>query len=248
MHIFTVHECVDMVALIARIYKYTLYLSVHSWKVLTELRSTFPSISPLYLDKFPSGSWEFAAMSVIHDANYQYALNLLTYCIAAQKGVNIQTTIIILDRLLVASALLMELMLKMEYTERYLTNNNHSMPLSYLPPTTIQSKTILSTPPFDVYKNVAVAWLRLHGILSIVVQYKEHIYPAVDGLDVELLNKQQVVSLLQPDDVSISDRHTTPYWTVDRLKNKAKALIQSFVKKYPQDKDVATFKQALGRM
>ena len=79
-------------------------------------------------------------MSVMHDANYQYALNLLTYCIAAQKGVDLKTTILILDRLLITSALLLELHMKIEYiVELYDTLPTS---LSYLPPSSIQVSVI----------------------------------------------------------------------------------------------------------
>ena len=141
---------------------------------------------------------------------------------------------------------------------------------------------------------MAVAWLRLHGVLGIVIQFKEQLYPYVSKLgvvggangdnsdnsgnggldldvDLDLINLYNIQQLLSPspdsdasyiDESTNTNSHTNTntnsntntksntlfYWSAERLRMKAKVLVNTFVTKYPKDKDTAIFTKALKKM
>lgn len=127
------------------------YLHKLSYKQLIKLENFFPKIDKKFISKYPDGSWEFAAASVYNDAHYQLGLVLLTYSIDMQRGANVQTLPLLVDRLHLATQLL--------------TNTLNNV---------LEFKAI-SSPLSDLYKNTAVSWMRLQGIL-LIIHFKLFIY------------------------------------------------------------------------
>jgi len=212
------------------------------------VRGKFPHFSSRFRDKFDPGSWEWAAMSITHDAQYQFALNLLTYSIALQKGADVQSLLLILDRLLTASVMLQDL---------HTVTDNDNLDTPYVP---------LSFPRFDLHKNAALSWLRLLGVSQICS--KPTVFTAmVDALTANkdnLLNHGRIRELLSAHDDSeqlleTEEPEVTPPMEMDRtqlfaggatltpelIQSTAAATITSYVKNYPKDKDVETFKKSL---
>jgi hypothetical protein len=223
----------------------------HSYVQLSAMRGKFPHYSSRFRDKFDPGSWEWAAMSIAHDAQYQFALNLLTYSIAVQKGSNVQSLLLIFDRLLTASVLLQDL---------HSVTENGALATPHVP---------LSFPRYDLHKNTALSWLRLLGVSGICT--KSTVFTAVvDALKQNkdnLLNYGRIRELLaanddseqlletpEPDEVEpgqVLEMDRTRLLaggvalTPELLKASAIGTITSFIENFPKDKDVEVFKSSL---
>lgn len=225
----------------------------HSYFHLSTVRAQLPHYSKKFQVKFDPGSWEWAAMSITHDAQYQFALNLLTYSIAMQKGADVKSLLLILDRLLTASVLLQDL---------HTVTDNDVMSTQHIP---------LSYPRYDLHKNTALSWLRLLGVSQICS--KAAIFPAaVDALKMlkdDLLNYKRVRELLSAHNDSkqvvlenTEEPEKEPPMEMDRtqllvggalltpelIQHAAANTITSFVRNYPADKDAETFKNSLKSM
>lgn len=214
---------------------------------MQQIRSTFPPVSSRYMIKYPPGSWEFAAMSVVHDGHYQYALHLLTYCMGIQKGADLVTLLLIVDRLLTSSSILLDLRFKI---------SAHSKQ----PP----HDSALSSSVDDLIKNNALCWLRLHGIVNIAKQFHSQLLTLLleresikkngevtTGLKFPslLLNYNAVLSLIQSFNInktlttSLSDSDDNMKEEV--IEDITTETLEAFIQSYPKDKDVKVFKNSL---
>jgi hypothetical protein len=187
-------------------------VSLHkiSYEQLKKLRKEFPIINDDLARKYPKGSWERAAMNVYYDAHYQLGLFLLTYAIDAIKTVDEKTMPLILNRLGLASQILLE---TVEAVEKYDT---------------------ISSSIQDVYKNSALAWMRLQAIILATKKYKDTIINECNTSKMKklLINGDKTIKLLSDEG------------TINTLKL-ADKCISIFIKKFPNDKDVEVFKNVI---
>jgi biotin transporter BioY len=119
--------------------------------------SSPPLVSQFHL-LFPVGTWESVVMNIFNDIHNQFGLSLLTYVIYRQnlKNMTLETLPLLLDRLFVAIELLT---FAHQNVEKYQT---------------------LSSSAKDLHKNTALSYLRLHGLLTVVEQFKDKLKVVVD--------------------------------------------------------------------
>lgn len=149
------------------------------------LQKDFPEPSEAFFSQYPPGTWEYAAMSVYHDAQNQLGLNFLTYAIELQKNADLTKLPLLLDRIYIASKLLF---------------NCH---------TSVDRYGALSSGANDLHKNAAMAWMRLQGLVGVAFQFRESILKLLESspeltdnlIDRDivhsLVNKQSYVAVLR---------------------------------------------------
>jgi hypothetical protein len=123
----------------------------YSWDQLRRLQRQFPAVDDAFMLKFIPGSWERAAANVFYDSHYQFGVNLLTYCVETQAKTDLKTLPLLLDRYYLSAQVLQE-------TQR-----------------AVQKYGTFSGSLADLSKNTALAWMRLHGLMSIVQQFGKEI-------------------------------------------------------------------------
>ena len=160
-----------------------------------------------------------------------------------------------MDRLLVSSALLYNII-----------EPQHNPEFPY--------NVALSSPIYDLVKNNALVWLRLHGVLSIcLTNFKPGLRELMASKDMknELLEYFIISGLIEDNlvgnsvhehehereesslsstmlhmlslmDISMHD------FTFDYIEQIVKIQVQRYIKLYPKDKDIGTFKSALKAM
>lgn len=119
-------------------------LHVASIEQLSKLQKTFPEVNAQFIEKFPAGTWEFAAASVYYDAHYQTATNILEFCVELQKSLTIESLPLLLDRLLTAGSILRS---------------------------TLQAQLSFKTfsgSAADLHKNTALCWARLYALFGVL--------------------------------------------------------------------------------
>jgi len=185
-------------------------VSLHklSYKQLVKLQKDFPIINDDLVSKYPKGSWERAAMNVYYDAHYQLGLFLLTYSIDAMKTADEKNIPIILDRLRLASLILMDTVMAIE---KYDT---------------------ISSSIHDVYKNSALAWMRLQALVLASVKFKDSILNEGNKMKKALIKWDKAKAMLTNEGV------------IKTLQS-ADKCISIFVNTYPKDKDVQVFKTVI---
>lgn len=109
--------------------------------------------SNLFHVLFPVGTWESAVLNIYYDLHNQYGLFLLTYAmhIQNQKDITLEKIPIILDRLMVA----------LDFLE-----------LSYRD---VARTGTISSSVRDLFKNTALAYMRFHGLITVVHQFKDKV-------------------------------------------------------------------------
>jgi hypothetical protein len=188
-------------------------LSLHklSYKQLDKLQKGFPTINDDLVSKYPKGSWERAAMNVYYDAHYQFGLFLLTFAIDAMKTADEKTMPIILDRLRLASIVLLD---TVEAIEKYDT---------------------ISSSIHDVYKNSALAWMRLQSLILASIKFKDAIINEGTKIKKQLIKWDKTKAMLTDEGIM----------KTLRLADKC---ISIFSSTYPTDKDVQVFKGAVSQI
>ena len=116
-----------------------------------EMQNSLPEPTDAFFEQYPPGTWEFAVMSVYHDAQNQLGLNLLTHAIELQKNADLMLLPLLLDRL---------------HTSAKLLFNCHS---------SVSKHGALSSGPGDLHKNTAMAWMRLQGLVGVAFQFRDSI-------------------------------------------------------------------------
>lgn len=175
-----------------------------SYKQLVKLQKDFPVIDDDLVSKYPKGSWERAAMNVYYDAHYQLGLFLLTYSMDAMKLPDEKSMPIILDRLRVASLVLFD---TVEAIEKYDT---------------------ISSSLHDVYKNSALAWMRLQATVLASLKFKDTIINEGNKIKKKLIQWSKTKAMLNDDGVL-------------KTLQLADKCISLFIKNYPNDKDIQVF-------
>lgn len=196
---------------------------------------------PPAIDRFISGSWEFAALSVFYDAHYQLSLYYLTYCLDLADGISISELSQFTYYLYKSTDLLNYVIINAlgidndndinidigaidieKEEERKKSNNNM---LNNLYPHT------LSSSKKDVLKNNALANVRYQSAISIFNQNPDLLSMFKEDIenDLKLLNiiKNELIQ-----------------YNVTRNAMKACEL---FIYYYPKDKDVLVFKDAINK-
>lgn len=203
-------------------------LHIHSLRQLRILRTKFAglwgddtprSIVRSLLKQYMPGTWEFAVFSVLNDAQYQVGMCLLTFAIAMQpqlKADNMGILALLVDRLYVAADLL---------TKTY---------TSAAAAQTESGDETLSSPLYDVFKNAALAWMRLEGVFALILQFQENVEAALEGNDGRV-HKQNLLN----DD--LMNRIVTPS-ELHSVRVKAIHHIDSFLRAYSGDRDAGTFR------
>jgi hypothetical protein len=167
------------------------------------------------LQQYPAGTWEFAVFSVLNDARYQFGMTLLTFAMSQQGGIsadNFAQLALVADRLYVASPLLTSV---------------------YRAAKSGVGGPLFSSPVFDATKNAALAWMRLEGVLSLAVKFREGLLTALESDGGFAVNALLLTKNLMED-------VATPAG-LDKVRMDALAHVSSFVSDNPQDKDIATF-------
>lgn len=179
-----------------------------SYKQLVKLQKDFPVIDDDLVSKYPKGSWERAAMNVYYDAHYQFGLFLLTYSMDAMKLPDEKSMPIILDRLRVASLVLFD---TVEAIEKYDT---------------------ISSSLHDVYKNSALAWMRLQATVLASLKFKDTIINEGNKIKKQLIQWSKTKAMLNDDGVL-------------KTLQLADKCISLFIKNYPNDKDIQVFQSVI---
>ena len=135
----------------------TEWLHKSSVEQFKALQKEWPEPSEAFFEQYPAGTWEYAAMSVYHDAQNQLGLNLLTYAIEMQSNADLNLLPLLLDRLHVSAKLLF---------------NCHS---------SVSKHKALSSSIHDLHKNTAMAWMRLQGLVGVALQFRESMLKLVDS-------------------------------------------------------------------
>ncbi len=176
---------------------------------------TFPqrNSNPLYR-QFPDGSWEFAAISVYHDSQYQLGLSILTYAIGVQKGADLKVLPILLDRLYMAAVLLEECQ------------------------SSVYKYSAISSSKSDLYKNTAMSWMRLSGILGVSTQFKEQLVQLLaDSPEIkDTLFDSSILNI-----ITDATRHKN-------VMIKAKDVIKKWIRNNRSDKDISAFQVSLDQI
>jgi hypothetical protein len=124
----------------------------------SNVHSSSPSSVSRFHKLFPIGTWESVVMNIFNDIHNQFGLSLLTYVIYRQnlKNMTLETLPLLLDRLFVAIELLT------------FAHNN------------VVKYQTLSSSAKDLHKNTALSYLRLHGLLTVVEQFKDKLKAVID--------------------------------------------------------------------
>jgi hypothetical protein len=148
-------------------------------------------------------------MNVYYDAHYQLGLFLLTYSIDAMKTADEKNIPIILDRLRLASLILLD---TVEAIEKYDT---------------------ISSSIHDVYKNSALAWMRLQALVLASIKFKDSILNEGNKMKKALIKWDKAKAMLTNEGV------------MRRVLAEADKCISIFVNTYPKDKDIQVFKTVI---
>jgi hypothetical protein len=155
----------------------------YSWDQLRRLQLQFPAVDDTFMSKFIPGSWERAAANVFYDSHYQFGVNLLTYCVEMQAKADLKTLPLLLDRYYLSAQVLQE-------TQR-----------------AVQKYGTFSGSLADLSKNTSLAWMRLHGLMSIVQQFGKEITREVARLkDLPRAQRSQVSTVACGVVVTLSTR------------------------------------------
>ena len=114
------------------------------------LLSSLPQ--PPYGPRYPSGSWEYACLSVLNDARYQSALNFLTFYLSVKPSA---TEDVPNPRITQLKALSQSTSLLHDLIKQHLGNHG-PLPLSY--------------PLSDFLKNSALSAMKYHAMMSALSQ------------------------------------------------------------------------------
>jgi hypothetical protein len=207
LHISSYHQ-LQIVQNKLKLYNYD-YLNINSTD----------SSNDILFQQYPSGSWEFAALSVLNDAQMQLGLNFLTYCIELQKNADLNLLPILVDRL---------------YTSAILLENSHLMANKY---------NAISSSKSDLHKNTAMAWMRMQGIIGIALSFKEQLIKEINSSPDKLLLK----NILPHNKKKLLDEIITDENYIEILK-KGTSIINSFLYVYPNDKDKGAFQATIDQM
>jgi len=123
----------------------------HSYYHLRQLQAAFPAVDDKFMRKCAPGSWERAAANVFYDAHYQFALNLLTFCVEMQGKVEMKLLPTLLDRYHLSATVL-------------------SQTLS-----AVRKYGTFSSSAADLTKNTALAWMRLYALMDVVGKFRKEI-------------------------------------------------------------------------
>ena len=165
--------------------------------------------NPLYR-QYPEGSWEFAAISVYYDSQYQLGLSILTYAIELQKNADLKLLPILVDRLYIAAQLLEECQSNV-----------------FLYGTISSSKS-------DLYKNSAMGWMRLSGLLIVSQQFKSELMKLVQTVE---LHKEFLYSNTL-DLITNHDKYI-------EILTSAKRIIEKWANDNNNDADIEAFRKSL---
>jgi len=177
-------------------------------------------LAPAVLRQYPAGTWEFAAFSVINDAQYHAGMALLTFAISQQpalKADNMALLALLVDRLDAAAELL---------------SAAHAFASAGV------GGALLSSPLFDVTKNAALSWLRLVPLCQTALKFRELLVAALEGDE----GRASVGALLL--NPRVMDEVVSEAGLA-RLQARAAEQIGLFLRAFPSDKDAPAFREAM---
>jgi len=193
------------------------------------------------------GSWEFAALSVYHDAHYQLALFFLTYALDLQEGITVRDVPDLVRSLATATQLL-----DLVVSRALVPNQDGASPsmldgsTSSSPPPSLDTHTtktaVLSSARRDVVKNCALAHVRLQAAIAVAAKNPALLEPPLQAQHERREVRWPAL------DYSVGQRLVEEEAGVGRSVTRAAAnAVTRFLSDQPQDKDAPVFRAALAQ-
>jgi hypothetical protein len=138
---------------------------------MARLDAAVPAMSDEFLFRFHPSSWEWGARAMVHDAQYQLGLFMLTYAIDAMGDISLPALPYILDRLLHASTLLEGVTAIVVRSEIFTRTHPYALP-GPVGAVTGQGSWPITVSANSLYKNNALAWMRLQHVLPVCMKFR----------------------------------------------------------------------------
>ena len=220
-----------------------------SLKQLALLEARMPPLSPQLVQRYPRGTWEHAALSVVNDARYQLAMSLLTCSMNLQTQAlspqRLPVLLLLVDRLRVSARLFSATLVA---AAGWPPAPSPGAPGQTAADATdsAASYSALSSPLFDVRKNGALAWMRLEQVLALACNHRPTLSAAIDEARRTKPQAEPAVRRGMLLDPSVLSRVTPA--DLASVRREGASFIRAFLRAHPFDKDVAVFAAAADKM
>ena len=181
---------------------------------------------------FHPSSWEFGALSMVLDAKYQVGLFVLTYALELARDVSVEALPVILDRLLVACSQLGDAVAAARTSLAFTRTHSYVLPGPAAIDRT-KGQAPLTVNMDSLYKNNALAWMRLQHVLPVCLRFRPAVLQAAKAPDATaLLNASGLM-------------HAFNDAAAMELLDRARSAMRQFVDNVPDDPAIPTFIQAI---
>lgn len=217
-----------------------------SLEQLVLLEARMPPMSPQLVQRYPRGTWEHAALSVVNDARYQLAMSLLTCSMTLQAKVlspqRLPVLLLLVDRLLVSARLFSSTLVAAAGWDHSTSTGASAANAS----DSAGAYSALSSSLFDVRKNGALAWMKLEQVLALACELKPALSAAIDEARRAAPQVEPVVRKGMLLDPAVLSR-LTPI-ELATVRREGIAFIRAFLRAHGEDKDFAVFAAAADKM
>jgi len=175
---------------------------------------------------------------MVNDAKYQLALFLLTYAIDAVNNVTLEGLPFILDRLLVAAAVLQEVSDASRQGEAFTRSHPYHLPgpVGSVPG---RGSSPITVHADSLFKNNALAWMRLAHIVPVCMKFRNPMQPLLESLavsgseDPALIDAESVRGVLASGEAALA------------MLQRARVNMVAFLEESSTDADAAAFHKAI---
>ena len=208
---------------------------------MARLDAAVPAMNDEFLLRFHPSSWEWGARAMVHDAQYQLGLFMLTYAIDAMGDISLPALPYILDRLLHASTLLEGVTATVVRVETFTRTHPYALP-GPVGAVAGQGSWPITVSASSLFKNNALAWMRLQHVLPVCMKFR--------GALLQILSDNEAAA---PDTLTplvdvVHLRQALEPSHIFELLMRAHVAITSFVAFAPDDADASKFAKAAEKL
>jgi hypothetical protein len=208
----------------------TVILHKGAVNAMQRFEASLPKFNEAFYHTFHPFSWEFGASALVNDAKYQLGVFLLTYVIDRMQDPKIEMMPTVVDRLLLACGLLESVSEAALSTEAVTRRHKYFMP-GPVGRERGRGSEALTVSIRDVHKNHAVAWMRVHPILTVCMKFKADFLTAANEPTFHpggLISPKDVISIVEPE-IAMS------------LLERGSVALSQFIRNYPEDPNLESF-------